>query len=73
VQLEAWYSQKDAAESAMLTATQLPLPNLVMLQDEVDAMLEQSVGVQQLQQIAQANKLLREEITEIKQQLTSTN
>jgi cell division septum initiation protein DivIVA len=42
-----------------------------MLQNQVDAMIEQiKTGFQQLQQIAQENKLLREEITEIKQQLT---
>jgi hypothetical protein len=32
-QLEAWYTQKDVAEAAMLEADQVPLPNLVVLQD----------------------------------------
>jgi hypothetical protein len=70
VQLEAWYAQKDAAEKAMLEAAQIPLPNLVMLQDQVDTSIEQlTTGVQRLQQITQENKSLREEIAEIKQQL----
>jgi hypothetical protein len=70
-QLEAWYAQKDAAEKSMLEATQMPLPNLVMLQDQVDIAIEQlTTGVQQLQQITQENKSLREEIAEIKQRFT---
>jgi hypothetical protein len=69
-QLEAWYAQQDAAETAMLEATQMPLPNLVVLQDQVDTAIAQlTVGVQQLQQITQENKSLREEIAEIKQRL----
>lgn len=69
-QLEAWYAQKDAVETAMLEAAQVPLPNLVVLQDQVDTVISQLIiGVQQLQQITQENKLLREEIAEIKQQL----
>jgi hypothetical protein len=71
VQLEAWYAQKDAAETAMLKATQVPLPNLLRLQDRVDSTIEQlTAGVQRLNQITQENKSLREEIAEIKQQLT---
>jgi hypothetical protein len=70
-QLEAWYAQKDAAETAMLEATQVPLPSLVMLQDRVDATIKQLTdGVQRLYQITQENKSLREEIAEIKQQFT---
>lgn len=70
-QLEAWYAQKDAAETAMLEAAQVQLPNLVMLQDRVDATIKQLTdGVQRLDQITQENKLLREEIAEIKQQFT---
>jgi hypothetical protein len=70
-QLEAWYAQKDTAESAILQGTQVQLPNLVMLQGRVDATIEQlTLGVQRLGQITQENKLLREEIAEIKQQLS---
>jgi hypothetical protein len=70
-QLEDWYAQKDAAEKSMLEAAQLPLPNLFVLQDRVDIAIEQlTTGVQQLQQITQENKSLREEIAEIKQQFT---
>ncbi len=70
-QLEAWYAQKDAAETAMFEANQLPLPNLVVLQDRVDTAIEQlTIGVQQLQLITQENKSLRAEIAEIKQQFT---
>jgi hypothetical protein len=70
-QLDAWYAQKDAAEKSMLEAAQLPLPNLVALQDQVDIAIEQlTVGVQRLHQITQENKSLREEIAEIKQQFT---
>jgi ABC-type transport system involved in cytochrome c biogenesis ATPase subunit len=69
-QLEAWYAQKDAAEKSILEATQVPLPNLAALQDQVDVAIEQlSAGVQRLQQITQENKSLRKEIAEIKQQL----
>jgi hypothetical protein len=70
-QLEAWYAQKDAAEMVMLEATRVPLPNLVMLQDQVDATIKQLTdGVQRLDQITQENKSLREEIAEMKQQFT---
>ena len=69
-QLEAWYAQKDAAETARLEAAQAPLPNLVLLQDQVDATIEQLTdGVQRLNKITQENKSLREEIAEIKRQL----
>ena len=69
-ELEAWYAQKDAAEKSMIQVTHVPLPNLVLLQDQVDIAIEQlSAGVQRLQQITQENKSLREEIAEIKQQL----
>jgi hypothetical protein len=71
VQLEAWYTQKDAAEKSMLEAAQGSLPNLVVLQDRVDVAISQlTLNVQQLHQIIQENKLLREEIAEIKQKLT---
>ena len=70
-QLEAWYAQQDAAETTMLKAAQMPLPNLVFVQDRIDTAISQlTVSVQQLQQITQENKLLREEIEGIKQQLT---
>jgi cell division protein FtsB len=70
-QLEAWYAQKDAAEMVMLEATRVPLPNLVMPQDQVDATIKQLTdGVQRLDQITQENKSLREEIAEMKQQFT---
>jgi hypothetical protein len=70
-QLDDWYAQKDAAEKLMLETGQLPLPNLVALQDQVDIAIEHlTVGVQRLQQITQENKSLREEISEIRQQLT---
>jgi hypothetical protein len=69
-QLEDWYAQKDAAEKSMLEATQVPLPNLVVLQDQVDIAIEQlTAGVQRLHQMTQENKSLRKEIAEIKQQL----
>jgi hypothetical protein len=49
----------------------VPLPDLVVLQDRVDIAIEQlTTGVQRLQQITQENKLLREEIAEIKQRFT---
>ncbi len=70
-QLEAWYAQKDEVEKSMLEAAQGPLPNLIVLQDQVDMAIEQlTAGVQRLHQITQENKSLREEIAEIKQQLT---
>ena len=70
-QLDIWYAQKDAAEKLMLEATQVPLPNLIVLQNQVDITLDKiTAGVQRLQQITQENKSLREEIVEIKKQLT---
>jgi heterodisulfide reductase subunit B len=70
-QLEAWYAQQDAAEKAMLKAAQMPLPNLVFMQDRIDTAISQlTVSVQRLEQITHENKSLREEIEEIKQQLT---
>jgi hypothetical protein len=41
-QLEAWYVQQDAAETAMLKAAQIPLPNLVFIQDRIDAAISHS-------------------------------
>jgi hypothetical protein len=70
-QLEAWYAQQDAAEAAMLKAAQMPLPNLVFMQDRIDTAISQlTASVQRLQQITHENKSLREEIEGIKQQLT---
>jgi hypothetical protein len=70
VQFETWYAQKDAAEKSMLTAAQVSLLNLVVLQDRIDIAISQlTLGVQQLHQITQENKSLREEIAEIKQKL----
>jgi methyl-accepting chemotaxis protein len=69
-QLDAWYTQKDAAEKSMLEVAQVSLPNLVALQDQVDIAIEQlTAGVQRLHQMTQENKSLRKEIAEIKQQL----
>ncbi len=69
-QLEAWYAQKDAAEMAMLEAAQVPLPDLVGLQEQIDSGIAQlTVSVQQLQQITRENQALREEIADIKQRL----
>ena len=69
-QLEAWYAKKDAEEKLMFEAAQLPLPDLVVLQDKIDRTIEQlTAGVQRLHQITQENKSLRKEIAEIKQQL----
>jgi hypothetical protein len=64
-QLEAWYAQQDAAEAATFAATQVPLPNLAALQEKVDTAISQlAADVQQLQQIMQENKSLREEIAD---------
>lgn len=47
------------------------LPNLVFIQDRIDTAISQlTVSVQQLQQITQENKSLREEIEGIKEQFT---
>jgi hypothetical protein len=70
-QLEAWYAQQDAAEMIMLKANQMPLPNLVFMQDQIDTAISQlTVSVQRLEQITQENKSLREEIEGIKQPIT---
>ncbi len=60
-----------SAETAILEAAQVPLPNLFSLQDRVDSTIEQlTAGIYRLYQITQENKSLRKEIAEIKQQLT---
>jgi hypothetical protein len=43
-QLEARYAQKDASETAMFAATQVLLPNLVVLQNQVDTVISQLVN-----------------------------
>lgn len=71
-QLTEWYAAKDAAEAAMFTATQAPLPNLAALETQVDrAIAELALSAQRLQQITVENKFLRKEITGLKQQLAS--
>jgi hypothetical protein len=71
-QLEAWYAEKDRAETAMLQKPQHPLPNLATLQTQVDMAIEQlALSTQQLQKITIENKSLREEIAELKQQLAT--
>ena len=71
-QLSEWYTAKDAAEAAMFTATQAPLPNLATLETQVDqAIAELALNAQRLQQMTVENKFLREEITGLKQQLAS--
>ena len=44
-QLEAWYAQKDAAEVALLEQNQPQLPNLAMLQAQLNAALAQLTAV----------------------------
>ncbi len=71
-QLTEWYAAKDAAEAAMFTATQAPLPNLAALETQVDrAIAELALSAQRLQQITVENKFLREEIIGLKQQLAT--
>jgi hypothetical protein len=71
-QLAEWYAAKDAAEAVMFAATQATLPNLAALETQVDrAIAELAVSAQRLQQITVENKSLREEITELKQQLAT--
>jgi len=43
-QLEAWYAQQDSAEAALLEQNQPQLPNLAMLQAQLDATLAQLTG-----------------------------
>jgi hypothetical protein len=71
-QLAAWYAEQDAAETALLEAHALPLPSLVTLQLQVNQANDQlSLGVQRLQQMMQDNNALREEISGLKQQLST--
>lgn len=71
-QLEAWYAQKDSAEAVLLEQNQPQLPNLTMLQAQLDAALAQLTAViQRLQQITLENDAIREEIAGLKQQLAT--
>lgn len=71
-QLEAWYEQKDSAEAALLEQNQPQLPNLTMLQAQLDATLAQLTAViQSLQQITLENDSIREEVALLKQQLST--
>ena len=71
-QLEAWYAQKDSAEAVLLEQNQPQLPNLTMLQAQLDAALAQlTVVIQRLQQITLENDAIREEIAGLKQQLAT--
>lgn len=71
-QLEAWYAQKDSAEAALLEKNQPQLPNLAMLQAQLDATLAQLTAViQRLQQITLENDSIREEVAALKQQLAT--
>jgi septal ring factor EnvC (AmiA/AmiB activator) len=71
-QLAAWYAHKDAAEAALLAAHPTPPANLTQLQTQVDAATEHlALSAQQLQQITVENKSLREEISQLKQQLAT--
>jgi peptidoglycan hydrolase CwlO-like protein len=69
--LETWYAQQDSAESMLLNQPLSSLPNLVSLQHQVDATLEQLISVtQRIQQVSGENDELRREIAVLQQQLT---
>ena len=71
-QLAVWYAEKDAAEAALLTAHSTPSSSLTTLQTQVDAATQQlAMSAQQLQHITVENKSLREEISQLKQQLAT--
>lgn len=71
-QLNAWYAQQDSAEANQINQNQPQLPNLQLLQSQLDATLAQLTAViQRLQQITLENNTIRQEIAALKQQLTA--
>jgi peptidoglycan hydrolase CwlO-like protein len=69
--LETWYAQQDATELLWLSPPSQALPSLEVLQQQVDESLEQLNSVaQRIQQVSQENDVLRQEISELHQQLT---
>jgi hypothetical protein len=70
-QLEAWYEQQDAEETQRLDRL-APIVNHSDLQTQVDVALKQLVTVtQRVEQVTVANEGLRQEILNLRQQLTT--
>lgn len=68
--LNAWYTEKDADEAAILERRVVTVPNLQMLQMQVEVALAQLAStIAQLQQINAENERLKQEIAVLKQQL----
>ena len=68
-QLDAWYAQQDAAESAMFAQTNLPQA-LVALQAQVDAAVAQLLTVTQgVRDLTYQNDALRLDIAALQRQL----
>ncbi len=68
-QLDAWYTQQDAVESAMLAQTNLP-QTLVALQAQVDAAVAQLLTVtQRVRDLTHQNDALRLDIAALQRQL----
>ncbi|MEL7354223.1 MAG: hypothetical protein AAFN38_22580 [Cyanobacteria bacterium J06560_5] len=71
-QLESWYSLQDAEESALLQESHAPT-DIFQLRLEVKAALSQlTETTQRVQQVTQANDLLRSEISAIWQKINTS-
>jgi predicted nucleic acid-binding Zn-ribbon protein len=69
VQLDAWYTQQDQEESALLTQTPPP-QTLVALQTQIDTTVARLLAVtQRLQELEKHNEALRRDIAALQQRL----
>jgi hypothetical protein len=68
-QVEAWYAERDAAESIWLNPASAIAPDLIDLQSQVDQTLEELRTVtQQIQRVSSENQSIRQEIAELYEQ-----
>jgi FtsZ-binding cell division protein ZapB len=71
LQLEAWHAQQDGIEQAKLLPKSGATDDLLVLQSQIEALLEQLASVtQQIPKIISENNALRQENNALRQQLT---
>ena len=78
MQLEQWYVTEDEAEMQMLAQSPIQISttssDIASLQSQLEAALSQlAAATQQIQKVTLENKALRQEITELKQRLFTSN
>jgi hypothetical protein len=71
-QLQAWYADKDQAEAVIFGPSNQPLPDVAVLQNQIDqALVQLASDIQQIQSITQENNVLRQENADLKQQINT--